>query len=174
MWYILIQSFSGAGVVVGAAGTAHRRILAAGWYLTLSAKTAKGKYERNPFTCSEQVTVTMYSLWGEHLLLPLPFPIFDLVHVQLIMLVSVQMKSCLPGNWITNEEKSCYPNSLLPSNHWSRSIISLHVHHAYFNKAQNLWLLFYSNPQGGGSEMTFRTISIWQIFIFIFISTLQV
>ena len=51
-------------------------------------------------------------------------------------------------NWITDEENSCYPNSSLPENRWYWSIISLHMHHAYLNIAQNKWVLFYSNSQG--------------------------
>ena len=42
---------------------------------------------------------------------PLPFPIFDLVHIQYIYFFMVQMSSCLseqllPGNWITGEKKT--------------------------------------------------------------------
>ena len=44
------------------------------------------------------------------------------------LLVSVQMNSflpeqLLPGNGITDEENSCYPNSSLPSNLWYQSIV---------------------------------------------------
>ena len=44
------------------------------------------------------------------------------------LLVSVQMNSflpeqLLPGNWITDEENSCYPNSSLPTNLWYQSIV---------------------------------------------------
>ena len=45
-------------------------------------------------------------------------------------------KQLLPGNWNPDEEKSCYPNSSLPGNHWCWSIISQHVHHAYLEKRQ--------------------------------------
>ena len=48
------------------------------------------------------------------------------------------IRTALPGNWITDEENSCYPNSSLPSNCSHRSIISLDVHHAYLIIAQNI------------------------------------
>ena len=64
------------------------------------------------------------------LMLPLPFPIFDLLYSAHAahLLVSAQMNNCLPKqllpcNWITGEENRCYPNSLLPGNLWHRSII---------------------------------------------------
>ena len=47
---------------------------------------------------------------------------------------------------------SCYPNSSLPVDYWHQSIISLHMHHAYLNIAQNIRVLFYSNPPGGGEN----------------------
>ena len=66
------------------------------------------------------------------------------------LLFSVQMTSCLsqqllPSNWITGEENSCYPNSSLPL----VPVHNFHMHHAYFNTAQNIWVLFNSNPPGG-------------------------
>ena len=56
---------------------------------------------------------------------------------------------------------SCYPNSSLPpGDYWHWSLISLHVHHAYFNKAQNIWVLFYSNPPGGAGNFPIPSESV--------------
>ena len=53
-------------------------------------------------------------------------------------------KQLLPGNWNTNEESSCYPNSSLPGNLCSTvPYVSLHMHHAYLKISQNIWV--YSN-----------------------------
>ena len=88
-----------------------------------------------PLTCSEQedyprLPIVLFFVGGGrgNAFLPLPFLIFDLVHMQFILLVSVQMNSCspeqlLPSNWIADEDNSCYPNSSLPGNLWYRSII---------------------------------------------------
>ena len=83
---------------------------------------------------------------GKIKMFTLPFPIFDLVHVlycssdpiQYILMNICLPEQLLPGNWTTDEENSCYPNSSLPGNCWYRSIISLHVTHAYLNIAQNI------------------------------------
>ena len=93
---------------------------------------------------------------GKNELLHLPFPIFDLLHVlcaaHLIILIRINSflpKQLLPDNWITNEENSCYLNSLLPSNFGNGTLFSLHVHHAYLNISPNILVIFYSNPLNG-------------------------
>ena len=53
------------------------------------------------------------------------------------------MTSCSPNNFylvtnISNEENSCYPISSLTGNYWYRSLISVHMHHAYHDIAQNI------------------------------------
>ena len=107
---------------------------------------------------------------GKKFLLPLPFPIFDLVHVQFICFYCTDeqlfTEQLLPGNRITGEENSCYPNSSLPGNLFYRSIFSLHVHHAYFNIAQIIWVLFYSNPPGGRAGVFLNPIVLdrWKPF----------
>ena len=71
---------------------------------------------QKPLTCSEQddyPRFTYSTFMLRKILFTSPLP---LVHVQFILLVSVQINSCLseqllPGNWITDEEISCYPNS---------------------------------------------------------------
>ena len=53
---------------------------------------------------------------------------------------AVLPNSFYPVTNITNEENSCNLNSSLPVNRWNQSIISLYVHHAYLNIAQNKWV----------------------------------
>ena len=103
-----------------------------------------------------QLLFTLYLLWGEIFQCCPPLPYVYLwssaraAHLIILMKMnSCLLKQLLPGNWITDEENSCYPNSLLPGNFGTRPKISLHVHHAYLNAAQNICVLFYSNPQGG-------------------------
>ena len=58
--------------------------------------------------------------------------------------VTAQMNSCLfetaffCSTRLPMKMNSCYLNSSLPSNRWYWSIISLHLHHAYLNIAQNI------------------------------------
>ena len=59
------------------------------------------------------------------------------------LMIFKQMNSCLPeqllpGNWITGEENSCYPNSLLYYlvTLALGNIFSLNVHHAFVNIAK--------------------------------------
>ena len=67
---------------------------------------------QKPLTCAEQDDYPRFSTFmGRKIMFASPLP---LVHVQFIL--SVQINSCLseqllPGNWITDEEISCYPNS---------------------------------------------------------------
>ena len=60
------------------------------------------------------------------------------------LILWIQMTSCftkqlLHSNLHYQLENSCYPNSSLTGTLY-RSIISLHVHHAYLNTAQNIWV----------------------------------
>ena len=71
---------------------------------------------------------------------------------------AVYKNSFYPVTRLPDEENSCYSNSSLPYNRWYRSIISLHLHHAYLNITQNIWVLFYSNPQGGCGGQFFPCI----------------
>ena len=85
--------------------------------LIYSSLTFQSIVSRNPFNCSDKTNtpglnhLVLFVRGGYFL--PLPFPICDLVHVQLIsLIVSVQMNSCLPeqllpGNWVTDEENGC-------------------------------------------------------------------
>ena len=87
---------------------------------------------------------------GDILLLPLPVPIFDLVHNAHVIIscrrTAVYPNSILPSNCITNKENryykyltAYYPLSLLPINKFS-----LHVE----NYGPKYMVLFYCNPQG--------------------------
>ena len=91
-------------------------------------------------------------LWGggDILLLPLPVPMFDLVHNAHVIIscrrTAVYPNSILPSNCITNKENryynyltAYYPLSLLPINKFS-----LHVE----NYGPKYMVLFYCNPQG--------------------------
>ena len=86
-------------------------------------------------------------LWGKNLFLPLPFPSFDLVHMQLIWLfqyrwTAVYPNSFYPGSWITR--KAYFPVTLvLVSN------CLCHLHHAYLKIAQNVrvYSTLNSDPQ---------------------------
>ena len=107
---------------------------------------------------------------------PLPFPIFDLVHVQLIahLLVSVQMNSCLPkqllpGNWITDEENSCNLNSRLLINICYRSIFSMYMHHSPKFMSFIIpggWAIFLLNSDKVRFGMAFQNslFQFWSIF----------
>ena len=82
---------------------------------------------------------------GQFLIFNITFPIFDLVHMQFIWTFgcgwpAVLMNSFYPVTNITDQENSCYPNSSLPGNLWHGSIISLHMHHAFLNVTQNIWV----------------------------------
>ena len=88
--------------------------------------------QEKPLTCSDNDDYPSLpsNVCGEkRIILPLPFLIFDLVHVQFICFFLVQMSSCLPdqllpGNWITSEEYQLLPEELVtPGNLWYRSII---------------------------------------------------
>ena len=52
---------------------------------------------------------------------------------------AVSQKQLLNSKLHYQLENSCYPNSSLSGTLY-RSIISLHVHHAYLNTAQNIWV----------------------------------
>ena len=83
---------------------------------------------------------------------PLPYLWSIACAAHLIILIRINSflpKQLLPENWITNEENSCYLNSLLPSNFGNGTLFSLHVHHAYLNISPNIWVIFYSNPLNG-------------------------
>ena len=67
----------------------------------------------------------------------------------------IQMTSCftkqlLPGNWHYRWREQLLPEQLITRNLWYRSIISLHVHHAYLNIAQNIWVYSTLTHRVGG------------------------
>ena len=73
-----------------------------------------------PLTCSITPVYLELFVGGKKLLLPLPFPIFDLVHImQSMLLFPVLMnRIAFTGKWITGEENSCYLNSSLLGKFW--------------------------------------------------------
>ena len=118
-------------------------------------------------------SITYYCLWGEYVSFAHPLPYLWSSASAVHLLITVQMSICLseqllPGNWITGEENSCYPNSSLPRNLWIQSIIfsARAPCLQYFNKAQNIWVLFYSNPPGGraGNFSLIPIMFVWNDF----------
>ena len=97
--------------------------------------------------CCDSYTgpINLVPLLGGKIYFALPFPIFDLVHVQTIWSFghrwpAVSPKQLLPGKWHYRRREQLLPEQLITRNLWYRSIISLHVHHAYLNIAQNIWV----------------------------------
>ena len=81
--------------------------------------------QRKTFTLSRKYAVysgpiTEYLCWGENIYFALPFPIFDLVHVQNIRSFGIRMISCfhvqlLPGNlYLPIRETAHYPEHFVP------------------------------------------------------------
>ena len=60
------------------------------------------------------------------------------------------IKQLLPGKWHYRWREQLLPEQLITRNLWYRSIISLHVHHAYLNIAQNIWVYSTLTHRVGG------------------------
>ena len=139
----------------------------------------KMETRKNSFICSEQVDYpglvrTSYFCEGEksHFAPALTLSLIWCTSCMAHLIVSVQMssglpKQLLPGNWITNEENSCYPNRSLPGNFCHRSIIFTACAHMLILIciAQTIhMIIFYSNPQGKCGGQFFPSNSVCSPF----------
>ena len=139
----------------------YQQPLGTGWYTdqvcATSIRPSPINYvgKKNPFTCSEYVDYPrscFHSTWrGTFELLPLPFPILDLVNMQLIWLFGYRwtpvyqnsffLVNGLPMKRTADTWTTYYPVALV----WYIVFSAP----AYLNIAQNIWSLFYSNPCTG-------------------------